>query len=67
MSLLETIKRIDDPRVLARSLGLKPSAVRNWIFNAYVPEKHHPRLIELAAAKGVKLTARDLDPFGQCR
>jgi hypothetical protein len=52
---------------LARRLGLDRSAVHRWALpksrggsDGLIPARHHRRVLELASAEGIALTAADL-------
>ena len=62
LTIREVVRRLGGEHEIARTVGLRPTSIRNWIADGYVPPKHHATVIELAAGKGVTVTAEELDP-----
>ena len=63
MEIKHLVVELGGSRKIAAELGLRPSAIRNWSYDGYIPPKHHSRIIKLAKKHGLKLTKKDLDPL----
>ena len=62
MTIKELIQALGGAREVARKVGRRPSAIRMWVHNGYVPPKQHERVTRLATEHGVDISACDLDP-----
>ena len=54
------IKALGGVRSMARKLGRDPSAVSRWRQTGRIPSSQQRKVLELAWASGVDLTAHDL-------
>ena len=61
------IRRLGGDCEVGRALKRRPSAIRNWVRDGYIPPRHHEAIIELAKEKGVEFDARILDPDSYVR
>lgn len=63
MTIRQIIARLGGIVVVAKSCGLRPVSIRNWIMDDYIPRKHHETIKEMGKRKGIKLTSKELDPY----
>lgn len=56
------IRRFGGKKALAEALGLGVDAVKQWRLRGSIPGKHHLRLLQMAAERGIPLTESELAP-----
>ena len=61
MEIRNIVDLIGGTNKLARSLGIKPQAVSQWIANDSVPLKRVPSLARLAKERGLPLRPEDIE------
>lgn len=62
LTIKEIVAKLGGDRAVAAAIDRRPSAIRNWIRDGYIPPKHHDRILALASDAGFELSERDLDP-----
>lgn len=62
-TIADILKRLGGPREVARCLDLRPTSVRNWIYDGYIPPIHHSAIVAMAKAYGIQVAPQDLDPL----
>ena len=62
MTIREIVEKLGGSARIARHIGKRPTSVRNWVYDGYVPPKHHAAVIDLANQAGFTVTPAELDP-----